>query len=462
MILKHQKIINRSRIAIACKLLVFFLSILFLIDLAETEILAQQTGLKKTLSGSDRQKQKKDAESKSQSAYLPVITVFADNYASKLLQSNTILQNRLKNNADRLDAFNMTVQNIKAAYDIALMPNSFAAILDMTVMVTLQRITWEEFWYPKRFGDPAEGYLKVLQQLEKEIWTIAAEILTSEQRGELRNLILKWRKTNPDQQMVSTVRFSLFREEIGKGLKDPKGLFSGITKAANAAEELRILGERYRFMLSRMQMLLNHQLQLAYLQLISQPEVDQLLKDTDRVTSSFELFAETTSKLPETAENLIKAMGSESEQFRKLVDEVHQMLAVGNEAISNANEALVSIDALVARFDPIREKKQGAEPIDINEYRDAAKEFAATAHEINLMIQSLDQLLESQMESNQRPRLLDAVDAIEQEGEDLIDHIFYRALTFSILLLISIILAVLIYRYVSMKLFDTSRKQKSL
>ena len=138
------------------------------------------------------------------------------------------------------------------------------------------------------------------------------------------------------------------------------------------------------------------------------------------------------------------------------------MLTVGNEVIFNTKKTLESIDSLVARFDPIREKQQGAKPIDIDEYRDAAKEFAVTARKTNLMIQSLDKLLANQIESNQRPGLLDAVGTIGQEGEDLIDHIFYRAITFSMLLLIGIILAVLIYRYVSIKLFDTSRKQKSL
>ena len=50
---------------------------------------------------------------------------------------------------------------------------------------------------------------------------------------------------------------------------------------------------------------------------------------------------------------------------------------------------LAESDSLVARFDPIREKKQGAKPIDIAEYRAAAKDFAETAHEANLLIQLL-------------------------------------------------------------------------
>ena len=462
MTLRHKKNGKRRRINLAGRLLVVLLPILFLTGFAEAEVVAKQSGSTKSKLGSDYRKQKKGDGSISRSTLLPVVTAFADSYAARLTQSNMILQNRLKNNADRFAVHNMMVQSIATAYDISTAPNSVTAILDMTVMVTLQRMAWEEFWYPKRLGDPAQGHLKVLRQLEKEIWTIAAKFLTPEQQQDLRNLILKWRKSNPDQQIVFSVRFSLFRDEMGEGSKDPKGLFSGITKAANAAEELRVLGERYRFLLTRMQMMLNPQLQLAYLQMVSQPEVNQLIKDANRLTSSFELVAESASRLPETAKNIIKEAGAESEQFRKLVEEMQQMLTVGNELIFNTKKTLELIDSLVARFDPIREKKQGAKPIDIGEYRDAAKEFTETAHEINLMIQSLDLLLANQIESNQRLGLLDAVGKIGQEGEDFIDHIFYRAITFLMLLLLGIILASLIYRYVSIKMFDTSLKQKSL
>jgi len=48
------------------------------------------------------------------------------------------------------------------------------------------------------------------RQLEKDIWSITAKVLTSEQRGELRQLILLWRKQNPDKVVYNYLRFSDF------------------------------------------------------------------------------------------------------------------------------------------------------------------------------------------------------------------------------------------------------------
>ncbi|MGD8293362.1 MAG: hypothetical protein PVF37_16750 [Desulfobacterales bacterium] len=450
----------RIRLSIAGRFIVVVLSILFLTGSAGAEMLAKKSDSRKSLTGSDRKKKKKDDESVTNFELLPLVTAFADNYAARVTQSNLMLQKRLKNNTDRLAAFNMMIQGIQAAYNISVEPNSVIAILDMTVMVTLQRMAWEEHWYPKRFGGPAQDHLKTLRLLEKKIWEIAGQFLTAEQQRDLRNIISKWRKTNPNQQIVYSVRFTDFRDEIKTGLKDPKGLFSGVKKATNAAEELLMLGERYRFLLTRMQMMLNSQLQLAFLQMVSQPDVNRLLKDANRVTASVESIAASASGLPETAKTIIKEAGAETEQFRNLTGDLQQMLTVGKEVIISANETLDSIDTLVSRFDPIREKKQGTEPIDIAAYRGAAKDFTETAREANLLIQSLDRMLiglTGQLEADRQPGLYEAVKTLGQESRAMIDYIFYRAIIFCLLVILGITIALLVYRYVSVRLSDARR-----
>lgn len=59
----------------------------------------------------------------------------------------------------------------------------------MMVLVTLTRITWEEYWQPKVYGDSAQMLIKTLRQLEENIWTLAARVLTPEQSKQLRALI---------------------------------------------------------------------------------------------------------------------------------------------------------------------------------------------------------------------------------------------------------------------------------
>jgi len=433
----------------------------FPISSSGSESVAQKDDSIIPLSELDRNRREADAKTITELELFPVVTAFADSYASRIMQSNINLQKKLTKASDRMAAYNIMVQSLTAAYDIAASPSSTIAILDMTVMVTLERIVWEEFWYPKKFGDPAQATMKTLRQLEKQIWAIASKMLTSEQEQELLNMIQEWRKIHPDQQIVHSIRLSNFREILGMELKDPKGLFSGVRKAANTADDLWFLGERYRFLLTRLQMMLNFQLELSYMQMVNQPEMNQLLKDTGRVTESVEKVAETAAKLPETAQNLIQGLADESDQFRKLFEEAQQTLTVGNEMISLVNKTLDTIDSLVERFDPLREKSQGAEPIDIAEYREAAEVFTETARQLNLLAQSLDQLLAGPHLANRLSQLIAAVGQIKQESKGLIDHIFYRTILLFIVILIGIFFGALLYRYISIKLFDIRSRQSS-
>ena len=446
---QRMDIMRRKDAFIALCAVWFFLA--FLTGSAEAEIVAQKTGPIKSLFKSDSKQQEKDVATLSETELRAVIRAFADSYAAQITQSNIILQNRLANPRDRLAAHEMMVQSITAAYDIAVSPSSAVAILDMTVMVTLQRMAVEEFWVPKIFGDPGKDFAKTTRQLEKEIWDIAAKLLTEEQQRDLRSLINEWRKTHPDQHVVHSVRFATFREDLGKGFDDPKGLFSGVRKAADTAEELRLMGERYRYLITRMQLMLNSQVQLAYLQMVSQPEVGILLKDTNRVTASLEQFAETASQFPDNAETLVKKLGDESERFAKLVEEVKQTLVVSNEMIVLINQTIETVDSLVTRFDPIREKQQGTEPIDIADYRAAAVDFTETARQLNFVIQSLDQILSNQQSAARLDELTDAIGKVSEELTGFTDNLFYRAMVLCITLVFSILLALLIYRVVSVK-----------
>ena len=146
----HKK--DKRRTNIASLFIVVFLSILFLTSSTEAELLAKKSDSRKSLTGSDRKKKKKYDESMTNLALLPLVTAFADNYDVRMTQSSVMLQKGLKNNPDRLAAFNIMIQSIQAAYNISIKPNSAIAILDMTVMVTLSSILHDTFSCGIRHG----------------------------------------------------------------------------------------------------------------------------------------------------------------------------------------------------------------------------------------------------------------------------------------------------------------------
>ena len=112
----------------------------------------------------------------------------------------------------RLEADRFKHNAMAAAYHIAATPYPGAALLDMLVLVTLNRMVWEEYWVPQVYGQLAADMVTMLRKLEGDIWALAAEVLTPTQRQELRDVLRAWRDKYPDKIGVSFIRFSDFGE----------------------------------------------------------------------------------------------------------------------------------------------------------------------------------------------------------------------------------------------------------
>jgi len=71
---------------------------------------------------------------------------------------------------------------------IATGANTYANLLDMVILASLNRMNVEDYWIPEFYGESAKPYLLASQDVEKEIWRIAATMLKKEQISELRVL----------------------------------------------------------------------------------------------------------------------------------------------------------------------------------------------------------------------------------------------------------------------------------
>ncbi len=126
----------------------------------------------------------------------------------------------------------------------------------MMVLTSLTRIVWEEHWLPEVYHEDARPVLSRLQQLESELWTYAASVLTAEQIKEVREVLNEWRAQHPDQVDVVFVRFSSFgalgRNPSLEKAREAGGLLGPVKEAAAAADEIRALGDRALFLMVRM------------------------------------------------------------------------------------------------------------------------------------------------------------------------------------------------------------------
>jgi len=81
------------------------------------------------------------------------------------------------------------VYSLSSVYTFAAEPNPQVGLLDLVSVTTLGRIIYEDNMR-RKYGKSIEVLAAGFRQMEKDIWSIAAKVLTSEQRGEFCQLIL--------------------------------------------------------------------------------------------------------------------------------------------------------------------------------------------------------------------------------------------------------------------------------
>jgi CHASE3 domain sensor protein len=347
------------------------------------------------------------------------IMSFTDSFMTIVLGATENLENELPSPEARHQASRVKVYTFSSAIDIASGPSPGIALLDMVVMVTLNRMVWEEYWQPKVFGKPADAVVKTLQKTERDIWSIVAKVLTSDQQKELNDLIVEWRHNNPDQIGVNYIRFSDFGN-LGKKpslskVKLPGGLLAPVKEAAQAADEIRITAERTKYMISRMQLIANFQVELIFRELMLEPESKQLLFDLNSFRESAEQFAKLMDLLPqqiadEREDAIIQFMNSFSKERNATIRQAVKELAKERET------TLTDIAKII-------ERERTALLTAIEEYDNALQED-----------------------------IVKIVSEFNTAAEHRIDHIFKRFIQLIVILSICLLIIVIVHHLLSKRL----------
>ncbi len=404
-----------------------------------------------------------------------------------------------------------------AAFTIAAAPDPDLAVLDMTAMVTLGRIIYDEH-YRKKFGKKVEPIFKGYQMAENDIWRIASKVLKPDDQKELRTIIGTFRKKHPDLLSFSHIRFSDFEFETRKTLqaktKKKSGLFASVEEATRQVEEIRLMTERGMFMASRLPLLAGIFANVWATAIIRNPEVKDIFDDlhrfsevSDRMTTLVEnmpgllakerditidlvvgevsrLRQETISQVMNEVSGwsdatLDKAMGKISiereqaiDQITKTVDTQRQKIfedLMAQEArlkglmielqktLAAGNNLMGSATALSKRLGFVTAEGD-QDSFDIDAYQKTAAEVTASADRLNALVGTVDRLLQSQSLEKILPLLDRSVKSVGKEGEKIIDHTFRQAIMLILIWLVGYVLARFAYQYLSAKyLTRTSR-----
>ena len=372
---------------------------------------------------------------------------------------------------------------LSAAVEIAAGPQPGVALLDLLVMVTLNRMVWQEYWQPQVFGMPAQIMVDAFQTLEKDVWAVATSVLTPGQLKELREVIEDWRAAHPEQMAVDYIKFSDFGA-IGRkpGLEKMKvagGLLGPVKEAVKAVDEVRMTSERAMFLFTKMQIIFSFQVEWIYKSLVLQPEMQNLLGDISKFRETAENFSRLAENLPrdiarerkaalkdaaglvqnertaiftaldqrhsalqetlqgvqgivDGTERSLEILQANTAAVERLMGEAAETAGIFKDLIGSAEQLALAFKG-EERADTSREPSK---PFDIDNYTAALAELKAAGRQLDQLVQSLATTMDS-------PFLTNALGAFNAAAEKRINHIF-RSLALLILLSAGCLLVILI------------------
>ena len=421
---------------------------------------------------------------------------YADRFASIITQALEDSETLTPQPQARQVILSDLVYSLSSIYTIAAEPNPQVGLLDMVAVTTLGRIIYEDNMR-RKYGKSIEVLAAGFRQMEKDIWSIAAKVLTSEQRGEMRQLILLWRTDNPDKVVYNYLRFSDFAAQRRNSTLVKKvqagGMFKKVQEVTQQVEETRMLAERGIFLGTRLPLLTGNFAEVWMSQLLVSPETNKILADIHTVSTVSDRMATVAEQMPDklvkdisklrlqTVNQLLKGIDEWSE---KTLNDVMARVAIEREAfisqfmnrligeqkialeaimmeeqratvlvtelrktIEGGNNLLLTVNTLTEKFnvgEPSPEPKD-SKPFDIKEYQD-------TIAEVTTMIETTNQLVGTVGLERLLPELVKDIDQVGNEGEQLIDHSFRQALILILIAMGAYVAARLIYNFLNQKL----------
>jgi hypothetical protein len=399
---------------------------------------------------------------------------FSDHYLDAMISATGLLRQGEEEHPDRRTLLKRRIAMTDDVLSIATGSNAYANLLDMIILVSLNRVNIENYWMPKRFGDSAKPLLDAGLDAEKEIWRIAGTALQQQQIDELRNGIRAWRDQHPDGRTPRDVGSLGFASEIAKMSKvnqadkssvfnlliiDP---FAGLDPATSELANTRLFAERGLFLARRMPTLVRWETELLALQTAEMPQIEKLLSSTNQFSASVERFSLVSERLPalisSEREQIVQALDAQRPGLISLAAQTEKALGAGKLMSEATNATLNTYRALMNQLDE-RPSNPNAEPFRIGDYTAAAAQISASAERLTTLLEALGKTIS--------PERLDMLSAradllgkqAQASGKEVVDYAFKKLLLLGVILITLSSAMVLATCWVYWMLKDTGRRR---
>lgn len=369
----------------------------------------------------------------------------------------------------RVLALKIRANSADSVITIAADPDPQVSLLNMVTVLTLHRILAEERG-EEFFGEQSRAYINATRRMESEVWKLASQVLGADEMKQLRDLILEYRKDNPEEVYVWWVRFSEFSAytekfsiaSVGRGVVD---VFLPVGDAVAGLETTTDVAERATWLAARQALIVQWRVELTYLQTLAAAETTRLLDDIQSVAKTIENLPKdiareriallesiddqngALNRLLSKANAIVADVNKTAEQAGKIVEGVDAVVSNADKTVTNVDETIQradkslqnaksilpdtesalaqldvtaktlgetiqSLDQFVRQFES-EETDADSKPFDINEYTVAVTELGETANQLNTLVTNLDQAV-------QEDRLNDTIGSARQQVSALI------------------------------------------
>jgi hypothetical protein len=222
------------------------------------------------------------------------------------------------------------------------------------------------------------------------------------------------------------------------------GLLPEVQDVTLAMDELTLTANKLTFTLQLLPMVSRWHAELAYYDLASQPEVENIKKETEKITDVSMRLASTLEDLPKwitkERKDLMKELESDEKLLRGMLSDVRTVVNASNKLASSIDKTVETTGFRMADF------------------RESVSDISTAAQQLNAVVISLDKLMVSPGWDKRIPQLMDTANKVVSTSEELIDHIYYRGILLIIIFLIGSIIAMVIYRLIAGSLLKSTSK----
>ncbi len=422
---------------------------------------------------------------------------FADEMMLRLAEAIDQIEGRSQSIEGRTVAHRLKYTVAHGATIIAAAQNPRIALVDMYVMISLQRALLERSIVDTYFGSEADRLVQTFQTSEQEIKGLASKALTAEQIAEIDRLIAQWLENNPDRVYAGYVRFSEFsaarqvataQAQKGRASNVLGFLFidplAGLDPTTREIEQARLLAERAFFYMQRMPMLISWQAELLVMDTVSEPESRTVLSSVESLTASVEQISqdvdELNARFPElisaerraileqldqtideqrqksidqalagiSAERraLIDQLSDQEEQLRPLVTDLRQTVDSAtalSDSVRSTTEQFEELAKLL-RLDEPGESDPDAESTDIRDVTEALRETTRAAEELVRLSESIKGTTDPAALEERLVMIEQRLVNAEQSANRIMDRAFRLALTLVIVLVVGLLVVVVL------------------